>query len=65
VIVQHILGSALGPPFVGALSDAYGLETALKFLPLFTFLAAILFFVASFHYVADAQRVEDVEIKMI
>jgi len=65
VIVQHVLGSALGPPFVGAISDAYGLETALKFLPLFTFLGAILFFMASFHYVADAERVEAVEIKMI
>jgi MFS family permease len=64
VIVQHVLGSALGPPFVGAISDAYGLETALKFLPLFTFLGAILFFIASFYYVADAERVEAVEIKM-
>jgi MFS family permease len=64
VIVQHVLGSALGPPFVGAISDAYGLEIALKFLPLFTFLGAILFFIASFYYVADAERVEAVEIKM-
>ena len=65
VIVQHILGSALGPPFVGAMSDAFGLETALKFLPLFTFLAAILFFTASFYYVADAESVVDVEVRMI
>jgi MFS family permease len=64
VIVQHILGSALGPPFVGALSDAYGLETALKFLPFFTSLAAILFLMASVFYVADADSVEEVEIKM-
>ncbi len=60
VVVQHILGSALGPPFVGAMSDAYGLETALKFLPMFTFLASVLFFVASFYYVKDAGRVADV-----
>ncbi len=65
VIVQHILGSALGPPFVGAMSDAFGLETALKVLPFFTLLAAILFFTASFFYVADAERVEDVVVKMI
>ena len=65
VIVQHILGSALGPPFVGALSDAYGLETALKFLPLFTFLAAILFLISSVFYVADVDSVEDVEVRMI
>jgi MFS family permease len=60
VVVQHILGSALGPPFVGAMSDAYGLETALKFLPMFTFLASVLFFVASFYYVKNAGRVADV-----
>ncbi len=65
VIVQHILGSALGPPFVGAMSDAFGLETALKVLPLFTFLAAILFFTASFYYVADAESVEDIEVRVI
>ena len=65
VIVQHILGSALGPPFVGAMSDAFGLETALKVLPFFTLLAAILFFTSSFFYVADAERVEDVDVRMI
>ena len=65
VIVQHILGSALGPPFVGAMSDAFGLETALKVLPIFTLLAAVLFFTSSFFYVADAERVEEVEIKII
>jgi MFS family permease len=30
VIVQHVLGSALGPPVIGALSDRYSLETAFK-----------------------------------
>ena len=65
VIVQHILGSALGPPFVGAMSDAFGLETALKFLPFFTFLASILFFAASFFYVADAESAEAVEVRII
>ena len=34
VIVQHVLGSALGPPVIGALSDRFGLETAMAFLPL-------------------------------
>ena len=65
VIVQHILGSALGPPFVGAMSDAFGLEIALKVLPFFTLLASVLFFTASFFYVADTERVEDVEVRMI
>jgi MFS family permease len=65
VIVQHILGSALGPPFVGAMSDAFGLETALKVLSFFTLLAAILFFTASFFYVTDAESVDDVEVRII
>ena len=47
VIIQHILGSALGPPFIGMLSDRYGLETSLMFLPLFTSLAGVLFLVAA------------------
>jgi len=46
------------------LSDAYGLETALKFLPAFTFLGSILFFAASFFYEHDVERVEKVEIIM-
>jgi predicted MFS family arabinose efflux permease len=61
VIVQHILGSALGPPAIGALSDALGLETAMVFLPLFAFMAGILFFIGSFFYVSDAEHVENME----
>jgi MFS family permease len=64
VVIQHILGSALGPPFVGAMSDIYGLQNALKFLPAFTLLASVLFFVASFFYVNDTARAEDVEIRL-
>jgi len=56
VIVQHLLGSALGPPVIGALSDAYGLERAMVFLPIFTLLASLLFFIGSFSYTADAGR---------
>ncbi len=56
MIVQHLLGSALGPPVIGALSDAYGLERAMVFLPIFTLLASLLFFIGSFSYTADAGR---------
>jgi MFS family permease len=64
VVTQHVLGSALGPPVVGALSDAFGIETALMFLPPFTFAAAMLFLVGSFYYERDAAAVERIEIKM-
>jgi len=61
IVIQHILGSSLGPPVIGALSDAYGLNKAMVFLPLFTFLAGILFFVGSFFYNSDVSKVEDLE----
>jgi predicted MFS family arabinose efflux permease len=54
VIIQHLLGSALGPPAIGALSDAYGLETAMVFLSPFAVLAGILFFIGSFFYDSEA-----------
>lgn len=61
VIIQHILGSTTGPPVIGALSDAFGLETAMVFLPVFALLAGILFFVGSFFYDSDAKPVEKLE----
>lgn len=61
VIIQHILGSSLGPPVVGALSDAFGIKTAMAFLPMFTLLAGVLFFIGSFFYDSDAKRVEGLE----
>jgi MFS family permease len=64
VIIQHILGSALGPPVTDALSDAFGLRTAMMVLPAFTFTAALLFLVGSFYYERDAARVERIGPKM-
>ena len=61
IIVQHILGSALGPPVIGAFSDAFGLETAMVFLPAFAALAGVLFFIGSFFYDADARLVEEMD----
>jgi len=64
VIIQHILGSTLGPVFVGAVSDRYDLITAMSVLPLFSLFAGILFFVGSFYYEKDADRVVRVSIEM-
>jgi fucose permease len=64
VIIQHLFGSALDPPVIGILSDTYGLENALKFLPCFTFLGSILFFAASLFYKHDLEKAEKVEIIM-
>ena len=64
VVIQHVLGSALGPPVVGAFSDAFGIETALMFLPAFTLAAALLFLGGSFYYERDTATVERIELRM-
>ena len=58
VIVQHLLGSALGPLFIGALSDRYGLEKAMIWLPLFALLGSLLFLIGSRFYTNDLAAVE-------
>lgn len=62
IIIQHLFGSALGPLFVGAVSDARGLKAGLISLPFFLLLSAMLFFAGSFFYVRDLSHVEEVEI---
>jgi predicted MFS family arabinose efflux permease len=60
VIVQNLLGSSLGPIVVGSLSDAYDIKTALTVLPVFLIVAAVLFFIGSFFYERDLNKVEKV-----
>jgi predicted MFS family arabinose efflux permease len=60
VIVQNLLGSSLGPLFVGMVSDGYGIRTALTIVPLFALFASVLFFAGSFFYERDFGRVEKV-----
>lgn len=64
VIVQHLLGSALGPLVIGYLSDLYGLKTALACLPVFCLTASLLFFIGSFFYQTDLEKVEQIEVRM-
>jgi MFS family permease len=61
VIVQHVLGSALGPPVIGALSDRFGLPTAMAYLPLSALLAGGLFFIGSFFHATDSRRIEEIQ----
>lgn len=63
VISQHILGSALGPIFVGAISDHYGIATALTILPLSYLVAAGFYFTGSFFYEKDLERVEKIPLE--
>jgi MFS family permease len=60
VITQHILGTALGPVFVGAVSDRYGIHAAFVLLPFAFVVAAAFFFAGSFFYPRDLDKVEKV-----
>lgn len=63
VIVQHLLGSSLGPTFVGFVSDTWTLQAGLLCLPVFCLLAAILFAAGSFFYLRDLARVQAVDMR--
>jgi len=54
-LFQNLLGLAAGPAIAGALSDEFGLDSALTLIPAFGALAALLFLVASRSYEADRQ----------
>jgi MFS family permease len=58
-----LLGYSLAPIFIGYISDGYGLLTAFKFLPLFSLLGAVSFFLGSFFYVRDLNKVEKVSLE--
>jgi MFS family permease len=64
VIVQNLFGSSLGPVFVGAVSDASGLATAMVLVPAASAIGGVLFIVASRYYVRDVDRVAKVTIEM-
>ena len=64
VIVQNLLGSSLGPLFIGIVSDRYDITTALMIVPLFSILASVLFFIASFYYEGDIAKVERIEMSV-
>ncbi len=64
VIMQHLLGTALGPIFVGFVSDKYDLTTGLVCLPAFTLIGSLLFFIGSFFYVQDRAKAEKIELSL-
>jgi predicted MFS family arabinose efflux permease len=60
VIAQNLLGSSLGPIVTGALSDAYGIATALKLATFAALVSCVLFFLGSKFYKRDLDKVERV-----
>ncbi|HMK65925.1 MAG TPA: MFS transporter, partial [Thermodesulfobacteriota bacterium] len=63
LVFQHLLGSAPGPLVTGALSDKFGLPTALTCAGGVSLIAAIVLFIGSYAYVKDRDSVEKVTIK--
>ncbi len=64
VLIQHLLGSAIGPIFVGAVSDSYSLKIALMFLPIFNLIGFFLFFCSSLFYKRDLEKVEKIQLEL-
>ncbi len=62
IIIQHIFGSSVGPPLIGALSDRMGLQTAMLFIPVFSIAASVLFLAGSFYYTRDLAKVTAVDV---
>jgi len=63
VIAQNLLGSSLGPIVTGALSDAYGIATALKLATLAALVSCVLFYAGSRFYKKDLDKVEKVALR--
>jgi len=63
VIVQNLLGSSLGPIYVGSLSDMFGLGTAVLTVPAFSAAGGILFLLGSMFYARDLAKVEKVPVE--
>lgn len=64
VVIQNLLGASLGPVVMGAISDASDIQTAFKFLPLALIFATIMFFLGSFYYEKDLNKVENVKLEV-
>jgi predicted MFS family arabinose efflux permease len=56
VVVQNLFGLAAGPLITGALSDAFGLATALAIMPLFCLASAAVLVAGARFYPADLYR---------
>jgi MFS family permease len=56
-LVNNLLGLAAGPLVTGVLADALGLAKAFQLVPLVSVAAAVVFYFAKRHYLADIERV--------
>ena len=61
-LCTNLFGMALGPISAGILSDRFDLQTALQIISVAPLLAALAYFVASFLYVKEAAKCQDVQV---
>jgi predicted MFS family arabinose efflux permease len=62
VVVQNLFGLGFGPLIAGALSDAYGIQTALALIPLSCLFSAAILALGATRYERDLARVPTVPI---
>lgn len=62
-LFQNLFGLAVGPFVGGAISDAWGLQTALMAMPAFGVLATLSFWLAARSYESDTRQLANVELK--
>ena len=61
--VQNLFGLGVGPLISGALSDAFGLQTAMAIVPISCGLAALLLMIGARSYPADRAAVANLEVR--
>ena len=63
VVVQNLLGASMAPIVIGRLYDRVGIVKALSALPIMLLIAATLFYVGSFYYKRDLDKVEKIKLE--
>ncbi|MBN1689581.1 MAG: MFS transporter [Dehalococcoidia bacterium] len=63
VVATSLIGGSLAPIVIGAISDAAGIQTAMMVLPAFLVVAAVLFFIGSFFFMKDYNKVEKIQLQ--
>ena len=64
VVIQNLLGSSTAPIVVGAISDRWGLSTAMMSVPAASAFAGVLFLLAAIFYRKDLSKVDKVKVEM-
>jgi MFS family permease len=63
VVATALIGGSMAPVVIGAISDAAGIKVAMMVLPGFLLVAAAFFFIASFFFQRDYDKVEKIELQ--